>query len=126
MAVSRMTIDSLPIELLSYILVLATHGSRPADGLAFTSQSVAVPLVLGSVNHHWRSVALTTPALWTSLCATLDSLVVSPDRTSTSFDTTHLTSYLRLSRQYPLDLVIDARDELWDYSEPEYAYFFVR
>ncbi|KAH6879590.1 hypothetical protein BKA70DRAFT_1475013 [Coprinopsis sp. MPI-PUGE-AT-0042] len=36
-----------------------------------------------------------------------------------SLDVRHITSYLALSRQYPLDILIDARDYEWDFLEDD-------
>lgn len=107
-------INALPVELLSFIFVLATHESTdPENTIPFNSESVKIPLIFSAVNRHWRSVSLETSALWTSLCATVGSIE------HTSFNTSHFTSYLRLSRRYPIDVLIDARDQNWDFSEPE-------
>ena len=106
-------------------------GYRPPT---ITTESVQVPLVLSSVNRLWRQVALGTPHLWSSLCITVeliqdfyyerrDSTNLNPrKRTSSSsssqLNTSHITSYLALSRKYPLNILIDARDENWNF-EPE-------
>ena len=129
-------INNLPVELLSYIFILSTHSLGESNDVheeavfnePFNTESVRTPLVLSSVNHHWRTVALTTPALWTSLCVTIDSVECLDDSDSGSLsqkpgtlNATHLTSYLALSRNYPLDIFIDARDQEWDFSDAEYV-----
>lgn len=101
-----------------------------------TTESVQVPLVLSSVSRLWRQVALGTPQLWSSLCITVELLVQderdyhhsrsggftkrssSISDTTRHLDTSHITSYLALSRKYPLNILIDARDENWNF-EPE-------
>ncbi|KAF8154450.1 hypothetical protein B0H34DRAFT_716531 [Crassisporium funariophilum] len=118
-------ISNLPVELLSYIFSLSTHATGEHDLSAaqdqsysppiITTESVQVPLVLSRVNRHWRRVALGTPGLWSSLCITTELL------DSGRLDTTHITSYLALSRNYPLNILIDARDQDWDFYEPEVA-----
>lgn len=116
-------VDSLPIELLSLIFVLATEGSPDATDnvVPFTSESVKTPLVLSAVSRRWRAVAHSTSSLWTRLCATVGSITVDKGNHAgkTSFKTSHITSYLLLSRRYPIDILIDARDQHWDFSEPE-------
>lgn len=118
-------IDALPVELLSFIFVLATHTyTDPQNTVPFTSESVKIPLILSAVNRHWRFVALDTAALWTSLCATLGSI-----GTDSLFDASLLVLYISRSRHAPLDVLIDARDQEWDFSEPECVFplfFFCR
>ncbi|KAF6742568.1 hypothetical protein DFP72DRAFT_860346 [Ephemerocybe angulata] len=122
-------IDTLPVELLSYIFTLGTHspfepsqsngfGDEPEGIPAFNSENVKTPLVLASVSRYWRRVVLNTPSLWTSLCITLEMVQPSEGSSAPStFDTTHITSYLTLSRRYPIDILIDARDPDWDFQE---------
>ncbi|KAJ8082389.1 hypothetical protein PM082_008244 [Marasmius tenuissimus] len=124
----RTPVDRLPVELLSYILVLGTHSSPSIsddsqESTSFNVDSVKIPLVFTAVNRHWRTIALNTPALWTSLCVTVGSLegVSDADDYRSVLNTSHVTSYLSLSRKYPLDILIDARDMEWDFCEPEYA-----
>ncbi|KAG7095033.1 hypothetical protein E1B28_005824 [Marasmius oreades] len=123
-------IQRLPVELLSYIFVLGTHSppshpaslETPQEAPLFDVDSVKTPLVFTAVNRHWRTVALNTPALWTSLCITVGSLESTADTEASSslvLNTSHVTSYLSLSRNYPLDILIDARDMDWDFCEPE-------
>lgn len=94
-------------------------------GPPFTTDTIRTPLVLSSVSRHWRRVALNTPALWTSLCITIEMVEdlgdaeERPLHHKTTLNTSHITSYLALSRNYPLDILIDARDQDWDFFEPE-------
>ncbi|KAJ7581828.1 hypothetical protein C8J56DRAFT_958360 [Mycena floridula] len=90
------SIAALPVELLSSIFVLATHSSL---------DNFEAPLAFCAVNRHWKSIALSTPALWTNICATIGS--------------NNVDSYLARSKSYPLDILIDGRDPRWDFSEPE-------
>lgn len=123
-------VDRLPVELLSYIFILGTHAAEVLEGDAerspsFTSESIRTPLVLSSVKRHWRSIAHNTPSLWTSLCVTVEMIDIFAEdgdgvaHRPTSFNASQLNTYLRLSRNYPLDILIDARDQDWDFSEPE-------
>ena len=118
-------VENLPVELLSYIFSLAT---QETDGsLPFTTESINNPLIISSVNRHWRHIALNTPSLWTSLCVTAEMVHAQEDHefsllTTGIFDTGHLTTFIERSRNYPLDILIDARDQDWDFSEPEYVH----
>ncbi|KAF8148080.1 hypothetical protein B0H34DRAFT_791801 [Crassisporium funariophilum] len=104
---------NLPVELLSYIFSLSTHANGERDGEPkITTKSVKMPLALSSVNHHWKEVALRAPGLWSSLCITRELL------DSGMLNTTHITSYLTLSRNSPLDIAIYARDRDWKHQEP--------
>lgn len=140
---SSTPIAKLPVELLSHIFVLTTHTpSEPQDDdpvggyrPPFNLDSVITPITLSSVSHHWRSIALSTPALWTSLCVSVGDIEPPQEESHESFgelagvkktgvlNTTPLTSYLALSRNYPVDIFIDARDEDWDYTEDECVAF---
>jgi F-box-like len=126
--------NNLPIELLSHIFSLSTHpttGDFPVTTGEYspptiTTESVQVPLILSSVNRLWRQVALGTPSLWSSLCITVELVQTfyciqrdpSGCTISKQLNTSHITSYLALSRKYPLNILIDARDENWNF-EPE-------
>ncbi|KAJ7779120.1 hypothetical protein B0H16DRAFT_1878698 [Mycena metata] len=117
-------IDSLPVELLAYIFVLGTHdpihlshSEQQDDCQPFDSESVKAPLVYASVSRHWRSVALNTPALYTSLCITPE-LLREVGNTEV-LETIGLSSYLALSRNYLVDIVIDARDQEWDFGDTD-------
>ena len=147
---SFLTINDLPIELLSYIFSLSTfpggfpgpeeaeeeEGEEECRPPTITTESVQVPLVLSSVNRLWRQVALGTPQLWSSLCITVELVerdsrfglgcmkknlktrLRGSSRSESLLNTEHITSYLSLSRKYPLNILIDARDENWNF-EPE-------
>ena len=134
-------INTLPIELLSYIFSLSTYpttGGFPGPTEeeyrppTITTESVQVPLVLSSVSRLWRQVALGTPYLWSSLCITVElvqNFYCRDPRTkglsiSKQLNTSHITSYLALSRKYPLNILIDARDENWNF-EPECVISFI-
>lgn len=123
-------IDTLPLEILSHIFILATYtatsSSEESDSTpSFNAETVKSPLIIASVSRYWRRVALNTPRLWTSLCITMqmtrrvkdESSSRGNNSTATSLDTRHITNYLSLSRKYPLDVLIDARDYEWDFVE---------
>ncbi|KAK0493544.1 hypothetical protein EDD18DRAFT_1178632 [Armillaria luteobubalina] len=117
-------IDTLPVELLTYIFSLATHGIPVAtegkEGPLFDSESVKMPTRLSAVSKHWCLVARNTPALWSSICATIASIhkICHHGQRLSLFHTSHLSSHLSLSRNHTLDIIIDARDPDWDFSEP--------
>ena len=109
-----------------------------------TTESVQVPLVLSSVCRLWRQVALGTPYLWSNLCITVEliqnfyycnerdprsgGIITKSGSISSSsarqLNTSHITSYLALSRKYPLNILIDARDENWNF-EPECVFQYL-
>jgi hypothetical protein len=115
-------INSLPFELLAYIFVLGTHEpinpppeQQDDDCQPFDSESVKTPLVYASVSRHWREVALNTPALYTSLCITPELFREVGEKEV--LDTTGISSYLALSRNYLVDILIDARDQQWNFED---------
>ncbi|KAL0959030.1 hypothetical protein HGRIS_014337 [Hohenbuehelia grisea] len=120
----RCPVDRLPIELLSYIFILSTHRCHvpfPAENRqksSFDSESVTAPLAILSVSRQWRHVALSTSSLWTSICVTSDFIdVQGAESSSASINTAPLVTYLARSRNAPIDIMIDARDPSWDFSE---------
>ncbi|KAJ7444615.1 hypothetical protein B0H11DRAFT_2291182 [Mycena galericulata] len=114
---SHSPIDALPVEILAYIFVLGTHEQADDECQPiFDSDSVKTPLVYASVSHLWRSVALNTPALYTSLCITPD-LLRDIGNGEEFLDLTPIQAYLALSRTYLLDILIDARDQDWDFQD---------
>ncbi|KAG1871691.1 hypothetical protein F4604DRAFT_1681482 [Suillus subluteus] len=109
----RCHIDSLPVELLSYIFTLATHDCDSEEGHAFSPESVTLPTVLVSVNSQWRNVALSVPTLWSTLSIDLKTLIVSHpnhifDFRQQPFD--QLLNSITRSKRSSLDIFIDARD----------------
>ncbi|KAK2467634.1 hypothetical protein APHAL10511_000489 [Amanita phalloides] len=84
-----MSLAALPVELLSCVFTLSDD-----------------PHILACVCKHWLRVARNTPRLWTRICVT-------------TLDMRHAVASLALSKKYPLDILIDARDDEWDFSEPE-------
>ncbi|KAJ7054212.1 hypothetical protein C8F01DRAFT_1259957 [Mycena amicta] len=111
-------VHALPVELLSHIFLLATHHSlntEEDDCPPFNSESVQAPLSFAAVCRHWRHVAL-NPALYTSLCITPELLRPATDGTQ-SLDLRGIAAYLKLSRNYPVDILIDGRDQEWDFDD---------
>ncbi|KAF7313957.1 F-box domain-containing protein [Mycena chlorophos] len=110
---SSSPIHTLPVELLSHVFLLATH-DRPEesdDCPPFNSESVLAPLTFAAVCRHWRTVALNTASLYTSICITPELLRES------ELDLRGIAAYLELSRNYALDILIDARDQDWDFDD---------
>jgi hypothetical protein len=105
----------LPVELLAYVFLLSAEPDA-----AVNPTTVKTPLVLSSVCRRWRDVSRNTPRLWTRICVTRELLVRKHlRRTAVAVDTTHILISLALSRNRPLEILIDARDDEWDFSEPE-------
>ncbi|KAH9913380.1 hypothetical protein B0H21DRAFT_703965 [Amylocystis lapponica] len=126
-------INRLPVELLSYIFTIGAH-VHDTDGAVLRprlydsrheispclSYSPSFPYLVASVSTHWRQIALTTPQLWSKICLTVQD--VAGDLSFESDDSHSLgywALYRHLSRSsgYPLDILIDARDPDWDFSE---------
>ncbi|KAJ3864244.1 hypothetical protein EV359DRAFT_41459 [Lentinula novae-zelandiae] len=124
---SQSPIYSLPLELLSYIFVLGAHSppdtpkhnSKRQELPPFNADSVKTPLIYSAVCRHWRTVALGTAALWTNICITAWSMEMSGFEQEKRANLTHITSSISLSRNYPLNILLDARDIDWDFAEPE-------
>ncbi|KAF5371412.1 hypothetical protein D9757_010007 [Collybiopsis confluens] len=117
-------IHSLPVELLSYILELGTHSPERSpngrqESLPFNTESVRAPLIFSAVCRRWRDVAQTTSSLWTSICITSGSIRSSSVDQTSKLDLSNVIAYLSLSRKYPLNILLDARDIDWDFCEPD-------
>ncbi|KAF8176364.1 hypothetical protein K438DRAFT_1939381 [Mycena galopus ATCC 62051] len=126
---SSAPINSLPVELLAYIFHLGTHEPLRNDNRdrddddcqPFNADSVKAPLVYTSVSWHWRRVALSTPSLFTSLCIT--PALFHQVGTEEVLDTTGIASYLSLSQNCLVDILIDARDQEWDFEDDDGGWF---
>ncbi|KAG2085960.1 hypothetical protein BD769DRAFT_1681465 [Suillus cothurnatus] len=109
----RCHINSLPVELLSYIFTLATHDCDSEEGHAFSPESVTLPTVLASVNSRWREIALSIPTLWSTLSINLKALVQQHPNNTFSFNQQPFDQILNIitrSKHSSLDILIDARD----------------
>jgi len=54
-------IETLPNELLATIFA---YGSRPSTHNSFRDSNLPFPLLVSSINKHWRDVALNSPGVW--------------------------------------------------------------
>ncbi|KAF7985476.1 hypothetical protein HWV62_5247 [Athelia sp. TMB] len=126
LAALRHPIRKLPAEILAEILVLSVDTlwlrdigsdgysvSYPGDGFddfAWASGRFVklnkMPLVLSSVCVLWRSVALTTPALWSSI-----SLVIEPKHKTS--DVLLIGLWLERAREMPLSICLSSRKD-WE------------
>ncbi|KAF7320519.1 Fatty acid hydroxylase [Mycena chlorophos] len=95
---SRNLLDRLPNELFTAIFLFAIDHDHD-DPLTTT------PTTLSHVCRRWRQIALDSGSLWTSLVFTYPT---SPSQIS------RILTYLSRSKNYPLDILLDVRDEGWD------------
>lgn len=129
---SSSSITKLPVELLSEIFTLcALPSGQPSptsedEGSSLpviNSETVRVPFILSRVNRRWRDVVLSQSSLWASLCITAeliqesDCITKGASQRLSILNTTHITSCLQRSRRAPLNILIDARDPEWNFSE---------
>ncbi|KZT71084.1 hypothetical protein DAEQUDRAFT_810088 [Daedalea quercina L-15889] len=120
-------IDGLPAELLSYIFLLGAYRPPDEDPLAENpggevnylspcmTYSYAFPCLVAAVSRHWRGVALSTGQLWNKIPVTDEDTDDLNDLEGTSFKLARL--FLSRSGTAPLDIMVDARDPEWDFSE---------
>ncbi|KAF8657596.1 hypothetical protein AX16_002177 [Volvariella volvacea WC 439] len=119
-------IDTLPVELLSYIFVLSTQTENASDRRPlFTSGTVKAAGVVCQVSRRWREIALNTPSLWANICVTIEMVggraLTLEELQNQKVDTSTVELFLRLSRNVPLNILIDIRDPNWDFYEPGVA-----
>ncbi|TFK47400.1 hypothetical protein OE88DRAFT_802593 [Heliocybe sulcata] len=135
MKYSIAAIDRLPVELLSYVLVLGTQRQQTRRWYELDEDWDTHPYVndlpttAACVSSRWRQVALSTPDLWTSVCISLGDIrrhVIDsswrdelPSERSRFLDTRRLDLYIIRSQLCPLDVLVDARDPQWDFMDPE-------
>ncbi|KDR79375.1 hypothetical protein GALMADRAFT_243406 [Galerina marginata CBS 339.88] len=124
-------IARLPVELLSEIFSLCTLAAgEPSPGVengnysppVITTETVQVPIILSSVNRRWRAVVLGQSTLWSNLCITAElirdsELLDDGTQRTSKLNATQITSHLQRSRQASLNILIDARDPEWNFSE---------
>ena len=89
----------LPEELITYIFLLAcSEGGRPLT-----------PLRIGSICHGWRTIAWSTPELWSSVTV---GLVVEEEAADIQLDL--LEDWLWRAKERPLSIVVVYRSEYVD------------
>ena len=122
-------INGLPAELLSYIFLLGAirtpeetsssrYASAEVDQLSpCKTYTYAFPCVVASVSRHWRGVAISTSQLWNKIPVTDEDTDDPNNLDDTSFPLARL--FLSRSGVAPLDIMVDARDPEWDFSEFE-------
>ena len=122
-------INDLPAELLSYIFLLganrspeekssARYASGDVDQLSpCMTYSYAFPCLIAGVSRHWRGVALCTSQLWNKIPVTDEDSDDLNNLDENSFPLARI--FLSRSGSAPLDIMVDARDPAWDFSEFE-------
>ncbi|CCM05303.1 uncharacterized protein FIBRA_07517 [Fibroporia radiculosa] len=118
-------VDRLPEEILSYVFVLGAQPVKwgmPSDGVVLRDNTNISPCAgfpynhpvrVASVSKHWRQVALNTPALWNKIFLSLRDVY----EDTGDMDLRFASMFLERSRNYRLDIFVDARDPEWDFSE---------
>lgn len=106
---SALSLCALPIELLAYVFTLCL----PAEEY-LTPSTQHAPLLLAAVCKPWRTLALGTPQLWTSLSICIDRHVSTESNMAVLPDIVH--SWLARSAMCPLSLEISNESGRWDQS----------
>ncbi|EPQ51630.1 hypothetical protein GLOTRDRAFT_141002 [Gloeophyllum trabeum ATCC 11539] len=121
---SPSSIDNLPVELLSYIFILGTYtSSNEKRWYEFGEEwdihrfRTDLPTTVAQVCRHWRQVALSTLELWTNICVTKADIVKSDE--DPRYSAGQWPGDARSPQSSPIDILIDARDPQWDFTEPE-------
>lgn len=119
-------IARLPVELLSEIFSLCVLASDDAEELSegpassrppvVQAENLPTTLLLASVSRRWRNVALHQANLWSNICIS-PQLLGERDGADHKLHTLPIVNCLQRSRRYPLNIMIDARDANWDFTE---------
>lgn len=122
--------NQLPPELLSYVFVLGVHLDCENDEEEDESVHISPCMQFDrafrdrilSVCTRWHQVALSTPQLWSDICITINDSARARDFGNGENGGVVFESVARdltRSRACPLDILIDARDPDWNFSEFE-------
>lgn len=129
MRTSPSPIGRLPTELLSEIFQSCNLSVEQTEadigganscmtvnpfGLEFTCR-------LSTVCRKWRNIILNQANLWSNICITQSLLTSEGHLGGQRLDTTQITTCLQRSRGHPLNILIDARDPDWNWTEDGYA-----
>ncbi|KAK7461273.1 hypothetical protein VKT23_008449 [Stygiomarasmius scandens] len=95
-----MSIQRLTDEILSYIFLFASQ----SDENRYDSSTI-MPLTISHTASRWRRVAQSTGTLWTN--------VVITNLSCASIQRIH--TWLFRSKKYPLRILLDFRDDVWDW-----------
>ncbi|KIK51210.1 hypothetical protein GYMLUDRAFT_116114, partial [Collybiopsis luxurians FD-317 M1] len=97
----------LPNEIVSFIFL---HAIRDYD---HPSEAAFFPLTISHTCSRWRRVSLSTSALWTSVKLSLPN---SPEQLD------YLQAWLVRSKSHPLNMLLDFRDEEWNWDEDDHLF----
>lgn len=121
----------LPVEIMAYIFDLSVHSASFSDeeeplgsDYPFDPANMMTTLVLSSVSQFWRAITMSTPSLWTDMCISTE-LPEDDDEESLQMrnamkpNARRIATYLARSGNWPIDILISARDTNWDFCETE-------
>ncbi|TFL03455.1 hypothetical protein BDV98DRAFT_503666 [Pterulicium gracile] len=111
------SVHRLPNELLSYVFLATRHERHCLNEFDYDkpvprhhSGLINGPLDLSHVCRRWRMLALATSRLWTFLVLTFPI---------TRSDLARFVHFLSRSKDSPLDIFLDFRDEEWDLDDDD-------
>lgn len=106
-------IHSLPNEILSYIFLNAINHNDHNNNSSDSDSGFDVaffPLTISHTCSRWRKVSISTGSLWTAI-----KLFLPCCRGQFAY----LEAWLSRSKSYPLDMLLDFRDEEWNWDSEE-------
>ncbi|KAK0434073.1 hypothetical protein EV421DRAFT_1354939 [Armillaria borealis] len=111
-------VSSLPVEMLGEIFQLAVDGDLGLTECDVLDVKHSPNWVISHVCRAWRSVALSMPNIWTSVCIEDDSdLLMLDDVPFTDNRATLLREYLARSNQYPLRVTLSSSYDIQKHLE---------
>ncbi|KAJ3824245.1 hypothetical protein EV361DRAFT_124212 [Lentinula raphanica] len=102
-------IHRLPNEMLSSVFSYAIQARDDDD----FSHAALFPLTLSHTCSRWRDLSISTGSLWTSIRLCFPH---------SQNQLTYLKTWLCRSKSYPLDILLDFRDEDWAWEEDEHLF----